>query len=166
LRIFVLTSHYRAPLSYSEEALESGKRAAERLRLAATIAGGEGPPSDIAIETYRERFIEAMDDDLNTSAGLAALFDLAREINRARDEGRGVEDAQRALRELAGVLGLTLRESEAAMGAAPFIDLLVQLRNDLRAARQFELADTVRSRLAELGITLEDSAEGTRWRKG
>jgi cysteinyl-tRNA synthetase len=166
LRVFVLTSHYRAPLTYSEEALESGKRAAERLRLAATIAGGEGPPSDIAVETYRERFIEAMDDDLNTPAALAALFDLARDINRARDEGRGIEEGQQTLRALAGVLGLTLREPEAAMGAAPFIDLLVQLRNELRAAKQFVLSDRVRAGLAELGITLEDGAEGTRWRRG
>jgi len=166
LRLFVLTSHYRAPLSYSEEALESGKRAAERLRLAATIPGGEGPPSDIEVESYRERFIAAMDDDLNTPAGLAALFDLAREINRARDEGRGVEEARRTLRELADVLGLTLREPEAAMGAAPFIELLVSLRNELRKAKQFELADRVRSGLSELGITLEDGPEGTRWRRG
>ena len=166
LRIFVLTSHYRSPLTYSEEALESGKRAAERLRLAATAAGGDGPPSDVAVETYRERFIEAMDEDLNTPAALAALFDLARDINRARDEGRGIAEAQDSLRQLAGVLGLTLREPEAAMGAAPFIDLLVQLRNDLREAKQFELADRVRSGLAEAGITLEDGAEGTRWRKG
>ena len=166
LRIFVLTSHYRSPLTYSEEALESGKRAAERLRLAATIAGGDGPPSDIAVETYRERFIEAMDEDLNTPAALAALFDLARDINRARDEGRGIAEAQDSLRQLAGVLGLTLREPEAAIGAAPFIDLLVHLRNDLREAKQFERADRVRSGLAEAGITLEDGAEGTRWRKG
>ena len=166
IRLFVLTSHYRAPLTYSGEALESGKRAAERLRLAATLPGGEGPAADIEVEGFRERFVVAMDDDLNTPAGLAALFDLAREINRARDEGRSVEEAQAALRELAGVLGLTLREPEAATGAAPFIDLLVELRNDLRAAKQFELADTVRSRLAELGITLEDGPEGTRWRRG
>jgi len=169
IRLFVLTSHYRAPLSYSEEALQSGKRAAERLRLAATLPGTsrkDGPPADIDVESYRRRFIEAMDDDLNTPAGLAALFDLAREGNRARDEGRGIDEAQSALRELAGVLGLTLREPEATMGAAPFIDLLVELRTDLRAARQFELADRVRTRLAELGITLEDGPEGTRWRRG
>ena len=165
LRMFVLTSHYRAPLSYSEEALESGKRGAERLRLAATLPSGEGAPADIPVEMYRERFIEAMDEDLNTPAALAALFDLARDINRSRDDGRGVEEAQRVLRELAGVLGLTLREPEAAMGAAPFIDLLVELRNDLRAAKQFELADRVRSRLADAGITLEDGPEGTRWRR-
>jgi cysteinyl-tRNA synthetase len=166
LRLFVLTSHYRAPLSYSEEALESGKRAAERLRLAATVRGGEGPPSDIEAEAYRQRFIEAMDDDLNTPAALAALFDLAREINRARDEGRGVTEAQDTLRELGGILGLTLQEPEAAMGAAPFIELLVSLRTELRGAKQFELADRVRSGLSQLGITLEDGPEGTRWRRG
>jgi cysteinyl-tRNA synthetase len=166
MRLFVLTSHYRAPLSYSEEALESGRRAAERLRLAATIPGGDGPTSDIEVDSCRQRFIEAMDDDLNTPAGLAALFDLAREINRSRDEGRGVEEAQKTLQELAGVLGLTLQEQEAAMGAAPFIELLVSLRNELRAAKQFELADRVRSGLSELGITLEDGPEGTRWRRG
>jgi cysteinyl-tRNA synthetase len=165
LRLFVLTSHYRAPLSYSEEALESGKKAAERLRLAASLPPGEGPPAGIPIEMYRQRFVEAMGDDLNTPAALAALFDLARDINRSRDEGRDVKEAQGGLRELAGVLGLTLREPEAAMGAAPFIDLLVELRKELRTARQFELADRVRSRLAEAGITLEDSAEGTRWRR-
>ena len=165
LRVFVLTSHYRAPLSYSEAALESGKRAAERLRLAALAPGSDGPPADVPVETYRERFLAAMDDDLNTPAALAALFELARDINRSRDEGRGIEEAQASLRELAGVLGLTLREPEAAIGAAPFIDLLVELRNDLREARQFELADKVRSRLLEAGITLEDGPEGTRWRR-
>ena len=165
LRVFVLTSHYRAPLSYSQEALESGKRAAERLRLAATLPGGDGPPADVPVETYRERFVEAMDDDLNTPAALAALFDLARDINRSRDEGRGIEEAQASLRELAGVLGLTLREPATAMGASPFIDLLVELRDELRDAKQFELADRVRSRLAEAGITLEDGPEGTRWRR-
>jgi len=166
LRLFVLTSHYRSPLSYSEEALESGKRAAERLRLAATLPGGNGPPADVSVESYRQRFVEAMDDDLNTPAALAALFDLARDVNRARDEGRGIAEAQGTLRELAGVLGLTLQEPEAAMGAAPFIDLVVQLRNDLREAKQFEQADRVRAGLAELGITLEDGPKGTRWRWG
>ena len=165
IRLFVLTSHYRSPLTYSDEGLEAGKRAAERLRLAASIAGGEAEPAVEAI-TARERFIEAMDEDLNTPNALAALFDLAREINRARDEGRSVDDAQATLRELAGVLGLTLREPEGSQAAAPFIELLVTLRDELRAARQFDLADGVRARLMELGVVLEDGAEGTRWRRG
>ena len=164
IRIFVLTAHYRSPLSYSEESLESGKRAAERLRIAAMLPDPDGPPSDINPEDYRKRFVEAMDDDLNTAAALASLFDLAREINRARDDGRSVREGQAMLRMLAGILGLTLKVRETAGDAGPFIDLLVQLRNDLRAVKQFALADSVRDRLAGLGITLEDSAEGTRWR--
>jgi cysteinyl-tRNA synthetase len=107
-----------------------------------------------------------MDDDLNAAGALAALFDLAREINRARDEGRRTDEAQATLRETAGVLGLTLAEPQAAdrAGAGPFIDLLVELRDELRAAKQYELSDRLRARLAEMGVILEDSSEGTRWR--
>ncbi len=164
LRIFVLTAHYRAPLNYSIDSLEGAKRAAERLRIAASLPGSGGEPA-LDGEPFRERFVETMNDDLNTAGGLAALFDLAREINRARDEGRSTEDAQEVLRELAGVLGLTLRERDTAQAAGPFIDLLVELRKELRAERHFALADSVRARLADLGITLEDGPEGTRWRQ-
>jgi cysteinyl-tRNA synthetase len=106
-----------------------------------------------------------MDDDLNTAGALATLFDLARDVNRARDEGRSIEPGQAMLRSLAGVLGLGLREPETSTGAEPFIDLLVKLRNELRAERQFALADNVRDRLAGLGIILEDEGGGTRWRR-
>ncbi len=75
--------------------------------------------------------------------------------------------AQQELRELAGVLGLTLEESAAAAPeAAPFIDLLVDVRRELRAAKQYALADSVRSRLQALGVTLEDGPQGTTWRMG
>jgi cysteinyl-tRNA synthetase len=165
LRIFVINSHYRSPITFSEESLEAAKRAAERLRLAAGAAGGRGDPL-VDPAPFKRRFLDAMDDDLNTSGALAALFDLAREINRARDEGRRTEEAQAALREFAGVLGLTLAEPRAAADsrAERFIDLLLELRNDLRAAKQYELSDKLRERLAEEGVILEDSAEGTRWR--
>jgi len=165
IRIFVMTAHYRAPLAYSEEALEAGKRAAERLRLAASVPGGDGPAADIPGDEYRQRFAASMDDDLNTSGALACLFDLAREINRARDEGRAIDEPQATLQELAAVLGLTLRERETAQGADVFIDLLVELRKDLRDEKQFALSDKVRDRLLELGITLEDVQGGTRWRR-
>jgi len=165
IRVWVLTSHYRTPLMYTEEALESGKRGAERLRLAARSAGpdGSGPAVDPA--PYRERFLEAMDEDLNTPKALGSLFELAREVNRARDEGRPIEKAQAALIDLAALLGLTLTEREVGLAAAPFIELLVRTRDDLRTAKQFELADRIRSGLGELGITLEDTAQGTLWRR-
>jgi cysteinyl-tRNA synthetase len=104
-----------------------------------------------------------MDDDLNTAQALAVLFDLSREINRGRDRGYSVGRAQETLRELAGVLGLRLDEPVATQGAAPFIDLLVELRTELRQAKQFALADKVRDRLADMGIEVRDSAEGSRW---
>jgi cysteinyl-tRNA synthetase len=165
LRLFILGSHYRGPLAYSEESLESSKRAAERLRLAATVpqgaTGGAGPVDG---RPYYERFIESMDDDLNTAGALAAMFDLSREINRGRDEGREIADAQGTLRELAGVLGLTLEEPDAGREAAPFVDLLVELRNEMRKEKLFAFSDKIRERLEELGIALEDGPEGTRWR--
>ncbi len=144
VRIFVLSSYYRSPLNFSEESLESARAGAERLRLAASLPGGQNEPAADP-EPYRQRFIQAMDDDLNTPAALAALFDLAREINRARDERRRADEALAVLHELAGVLGLTLREPEAPSAAGPFIELLVHLRNELRARKQFEVADEVRS---------------------
>ena len=163
-RLFILGSHYRSPLTYSEDGLEASKRAAERLRLAVAPAPpGEG--SSVDPEPFRRRFIDSMDDDLNTAQAVAALFDLAREINRGRDEGRPVDEAQSTLRELAGVLGLTLAEKETGIAARPFIDLLVRVRDELRAAKLYEQSDSIRARLLELGIALEDSAEGTRWRR-
>jgi cysteinyl-tRNA synthetase len=163
LRLWILTSHYRKPLTFSEETLDAAKHGADRLQTAARAASSEGD-AGIALAAYRERFIEAMDDDLNTPQALAVLFDLAREINRARDGGKGAAEAQGVLLELADVLGLRLERSERAIEAAPFIDLLVQIRNELRAAKQFELADRVRDGLAQLEITLEDSPDGTIWK--
>ena len=163
LRMFIVTSHYRSPLTYGEEALDAARAGAERLRQAAFSKGvAEGDPLNPS-ET-RERFTEAMDDDLNTPRALAALFHLARAINRAHDAGHDASDAQATLRELAGVLGFTLHEPpHHSENAAPFVDLLVKLRSDLRVAKQWELADSVRDGLVELGVELHDGAEGTDW---
>ena len=165
LRLFFLSSHYRSPLFYSEETVRSQERAMQRLRQAANAPSEDGPQINAA--QFRERFIEAMDDDLNTPRALAAIFDLVREINRGRESGSNTTAAQNVLRELAGVLGLTLDEPIAESAeAAPFIQTLVDVRAELRAARQFQLADSIRDRLTELGVNLEDSPEGTTWRLG
>jgi cysteinyl-tRNA synthetase len=164
LRIFILGSSYRSPLTYSEEAMAAGKAAAERLRNAANLEdSGSGEALDAT--AYRERFIAAMEDDLNTAQALSVLFELAREINRARDGGRAIGDAQSALRELAGLLGLRLAaSSEDSIAAAPFIELLIELRKELREAKQYQLADRIRNGLGELGVTLEDAAGKTTWK--
>jgi cysteinyl-tRNA synthetase len=164
IRVFVLSSGYRSPLTYSVEAMAAGKTGAERLRNAVEAPDtGSGEPVDAG--PYRERFIAAMDDDLNTSQAIGVLFELAREINRGRDAGHAVGDAQAMLRELAGVLGLRLEAPPSeAMGAAPFIELLIDLRKELREAKQYQLADRIRDGLGELDIVLEDGPEGTTWK--
>nr|ART39603.1 J531 [uncultured bacterium] len=164
LRIFILGSGYRSPLTFSEEAMLAGKAAAERLRTAVSLEdNGSGEALDAAF--YRERFVAAMEEDLNTSQALSVLFELAREINRARDGGRSVGAAQDVMRELAGLLGLRLSGTdEGAIAAAPFIELLIDLRKELREAKQYQLADRIRNGLGELGVTLEDASGKTTWK--
>ncbi|MCS7206883.1 MAG: cysteine--tRNA ligase [Dehalococcoidia bacterium] len=165
LRMFFLSSHYRSPLTWSEEGVASSERAVERLRAALREGPGpaDGPPFDPT--PFVQRFTQAMDDDLNTPQALAVLFDLARELNRAREGGASVVHGIETLRQLAGTLGLTLREPvKTDLTARPFIDLLVEVRGELRKTRQYALADRIRSRLLDLGIVLEDTPQGTRWR--
>lgn len=177
-RLMILQSHYRAPLNFSEEGLQAADRGLDRLRAAAkpgTVGSeavtGAGAEDLVALaQQTDERFHEAMDDDFDSPVAVAALFDLARAINRARTEGRGddqVEAARLKLVELANVLGLALEVTEetAAGDAAPFIDLLVSVRDQLRAAKQWQLADVIRDGLAERGIAVADGPAGSTWRK-
>jgi cysteinyl-tRNA synthetase len=174
LRLIVLSSSYRSPLAYGEEIVADQERKLARLRGALEPATGDttsGPAAKqltTATEAARERFIEVMDDDFNTAGALAVLFELVRSINTARDAGVGGEPfdvAQAMLRELAGVLGLRLETTKAqSQDIAPFVDLLVELRAELRKAKQFQLADMVRARLNDLDVVLEDSPQGTRWK--
>jgi len=193
IRIFVLMSHYRSPLTYSEEILEAAEKGAERLRQAVnSTAGGQKTDKKIDSESYRRRFIEAMDDDFNTAQAIATLFDLTREVNKYDNEGVEASEARDTLRELAGVLGLTFRELEKAplkvepfaqivtsvyqelkltgipdknQGAEKLIELLIEIRNDLRDAGQWQQADMIRSKLDELGVVLEDTPKGTVWKR-
>ncbi len=176
LRLIVLGSHYRSPLTFNDEVIEQAERALERLRSALRPSIGEvteGPQVEALAEQARrtrERFESAMDDDFNTAGALAALFDLVRAINVARDAGVGgapFAQAQATLRELAGVLGLRLAEDitrSQRADVAPFINLLVDVRTRLRQAKQWQLADAIRDGLAELGVVLEDTPQGTTWR--
>jgi cysteinyl-tRNA synthetase len=109
-----------------------------------------------------------MDDDFNAPEALAALFDLARAINRARGAGEpadGIELARATLVDLAGVLGLELEVNAAAPAgdAAPFIELLLRVREELRQQREWSLSDLIRDELGKLGVVVEDTPAGATW---
>ncbi len=167
LRLYFLSSHYRAPLNYSEEGASAMERSMERFRHALRCNGNSGEPLDAT--PFAERFKNAMDSDLNTPQAIASLFDLAREINRSQELGMDVRSAQERLSELGSVLGLTFREREDDGGdllsAQPFIEMLLETRAELRKNRMFELADQIRDGLAGQGIVLEDTARGTEWQR-
>jgi cysteinyl-tRNA synthetase len=162
IRLFILSSHYRHPLTYSEEGLTAAARGIERLRqVIETESQGETAP--IKIEHFRNKFIEAMDDDFNTPQAIAVLFDLCREINRSAGES-DASQAQQLLLELSGVLGFTLKRKQAHFEAEPLVELLISVRQQLRENREWELADYIRQGLNKLGIILEDTPQRTRWR--
>jgi cysteinyl-tRNA synthetase len=166
IRLFILSSHYRSPLTYSEEALEASERGVERLRSALSQKRNEEKElATLDAKPFEQKFVEAMDDDFNTAQAIAILFELAREINRSAEHGTNVTEAQHTLLRLAGVLGLTLREeTQPTTDLEAFISLLASTRDDLRQNQQWQLADKIRRGLASLGVTLEDTPQGTRWK--
>lgn len=176
LRMMVLNSSYRNPLTYNDEVVAQAEKALERLRLGLRTAGdsSDAPPEvterlQKQVDDVRAGFVEMMDDDINTAGALGKMFDLVRGVNQARDAGAGqaeIEPAQDLLIELMEVLGLHPErpgESQAAQ-AAPFVDLLIEVRQELRAQKLWALSDLVRDRLTEMGVILEDSKDGTTWR--
>ncbi len=207
IRLLVASSHYRNPLTYSEDGLGAAEKGVERLRSAATRKSVAGHKA-LEHEPFRQRFIEAMDDDFNTPQAVAVLFDAVREINKAAEDGADVSGAQSMLRELSEVLGLTLADPKASTDVAQLVQLmerlnvtleaahqndiaednvcyvnayksdksghdaaeaignLIEMRKRLRAAKQWQLADGVRRGLAEIGIVLEDTPQGTTWKAG
>jgi cysteinyl-tRNA synthetase len=173
LRLMVLNSSYRSPLTFNDETVGHAERALARLRSALRPATGSQRAMTtrlpIQILATQRGFNEAMDDDFNTAGALGHIFDLVRAINQARDMGHADEelaDAQKMLIELSGVLGLQLdKQPETETGeVTPFIDLLLEVRQELRAQKLWALSDQIRDQLSELGVIIEDSREGATWR--
>ncbi|TEU00374.1 MAG: cysteine--tRNA ligase [Anaerolineales bacterium] len=175
LRLLILNASYRSPLTYNEDVIEQAAHALERLK-GGLRSASPLPDLDLGIakslaqaaEQASTGFETAMDDDFNSAGALGHLFELVRAINEARTAGIDQEnlgDAQDTLCKLAGVLGLSLaQKNHLDAEAAPFIELLLEIRMELRTAKQWELSDMIRDRLSEMGISLEDGKGGTVWR--
>ena len=188
LRLMVLSVHYRSPLDFTQSALADARAALERLRIVRQhverllVLEPDPQGADLAelreaVQSAEEQFRAGMDDDFNTPKALAALHELVSEVNRATGAtgfrassagGEVLTFALHTLVKLAGVLGLLEKASEEAeAGLAPeLIKLLIEMRQLARERKVYDLADAIRTRLADLGITLEDRPEGTTWRRG
>jgi cysteinyl-tRNA synthetase len=192
LRIFFLSGHYRSPITYSTEIVEGAGRGAERLRQAAFAEAKEGArEGNLPVETYKQRFIEAMDDDFNSAQAIAVMFDLVRDINRSIEAGASAVAGQQLLKELADVIGLTLKapdkslaklrgekldrlielitdisgkKPELTLDAEGYINLAKGIRDALRKDKNFQKADEIRVKLEQIGIVLEDTPKGTVWK--
>ena len=177
VRYFILASHYRSPLNYSDQNLESAKAALERFY---TALRGVEPAQDNDGGEYVQAFREAMDDDFNTPKALAGLFELANHLNRAKAQGDEQEASRLAgvLKALGGVLGMLQQTPEAFIqgktgaGDAEFdalaqrVEALIEQRNQARIGKNWAEADRIRDELQAQGIVLEDSGGKTTWRRG
>ena len=166
VRFFILRAHYRSPLNYSDVHLDDAKSALTRLYTA--LRGVEVADEKLDWqESHAAKFKAAMDDDFSTSEALAVLFDLANEVNKTKSAATAA-----LLKNLAGVLGLLQREPEAylhgevsAEESALDVDSMIIQRNEAKKAKNYAEADRIRKELADAGIVLEDTAQGTIWRK-
>jgi cysteinyl-tRNA synthetase len=173
-RFIVLNSSYRGPLTYTEDVVEQAERGLERLHsaLRPALPGAKGAPAleslEKQVQSAREGFISAMDDDFNSAGALGNLFDLVRAVNQARSDGATdaeLRPAQALMRELTGVLGLRMHQpGEQSQAAGGFIDLLLEVRGEIRKQKLWALSDLIRDRLKALGVVIEDSREGSSWR--
>ena len=175
-RYLILNSAYRNPILFDNETLAQAEKAIERLKGSLKPANPKTEIKDEEvlkkfsekIASVKEDFIANMDDDFNSAGALGCIFELVREINSMRDQGASqaqLDPAQDQIREFADVFGLVLEEekSDAGQSADVFIQMLVDLRFELKKQKNWPLADQIRKELSEQGITIEDSKEGSLW---
>jgi cysteinyl-tRNA synthetase len=202
VRFFLLATHYRRPIDFSDDRIEEVSRGMhgfyrfferyERITAHSYFnvpplgtndpAPADGPRHEVLseIKAQRVRFLEAMDDDFNTGGAIGVLYDLLRLLNGLADrmeldaKGKSDQVLQAALhygvavlRELTGILGVFPSPNGTRARddlSAKLVELLIDLRKQARAQKNFNLADDIRKRLGELGVTLEDRPDGTTWR--
>ncbi len=177
MRMLVLNGTYRAPLMFNDDTLDAAEKNVERLksvlRPASPSAKGLSAEALSALasagESAKTNFTEAMDSDFNTAGAVAALFELSKFINTARDNGATDEQlkpAQSTFSELAGILGLKLEEKKGTNEQEAQVNALIAERNEARKQKQWARSDQIRDQLKEMGVAIEDSKDGTKWRWG
>ena len=177
LRFFIISSHYRSPLNYSDQHLENAKEGLATFYTALRKIEPKPPQADILKGDYTNRFYAAMDNDFNTPEAVAVLHDIAGECNRHRSEnGELASQYAGLLKQLGSILGVFQRHPEEYFQALSFdnsenalsaedINTLIKQRENARTAKQWQESDRIRDELAERGVILEDGPNGTSWRR-
>ena len=175
IRFYFLNTHYMSPLVYGEDMLKEAETALGRLtnnyrELQAYLRDApEGDTDEVAIDGYRQRFKEAMDNDFNTREAIGLMFEMASESNKAmsdRTMSAGTALGWMSLiKEFDTVLGIMPEDSETGKDLDSVMAILIDLRQELRKRKMYDLADMIRDRVKEAGFSLEDSAEGAKWKR-
>jgi len=165
VRFFILKAHYRSPLNYSDKHLEDAKTGLTKLYLTIRDFKGESIGTIDWNQPYAKKFEQALDDDFNSSEAISILFELANEINKTNSSELLI-----LLKSLAQILGLLSKDPEHFLQGNNSkddvdIELMIKKRNDAKKNKNFQEADDIRANLLEKGILLEDTPEGTIWRK-
>lgn len=178
IRLFMLSGHYRTPINFSIELLDSTKSALDRIRnsiinleeLSSKVKNDGILDSEIKykehLNSYKQRYIEKMDDDFNTADAISVIFDLIRDINTNVDENSSMEIIKYSLdliRELGSPLGILQKSKRGSIEAE--VELLIEKRQKARKDKNWALADKIRDDLKDKGIILEDTSDGVRWKK-
>ena len=169
IRYALMSTHYRQPLNFTMEGLDAAKHSLQRIKdFIAHLKGasGDGSVSEQVkeiVQKARKTFEEGLDDDLNISAALAAIFDLIHEINKIEINKSDAEQVLSALETFDTILGMQFLAEEESLDEE--IERLIEERNQARTKKDFARADEIRDSLKARGITLEDGPDGTRWKR-
>lgn len=173
IRFFMLSAHYRNPINFADTLMEQAKSAVERVytcieNLEFLLSNAEDKPCDEELKNklcgYKQKFIDAMDDDLNTADAIAAIFDIVYIANTEITSASGKEAIELALsliRELGGVLGLFGKETKKSLDAE--VEELIKKREEARKVKNWAEADAIRDKLKEMNIVLKDTPDGVKW---
>lgn len=170
LKLYFLSKHYRSPIDFSVESLEASAKAAKRIhesfkRFESKFTFVPVPSNDVWMNEQRQKFVEALDDDFNTPKAIAQIFDLVAELNKLMDESReeqALKTYHLLRREFCPVLGLFEAGTQAMdIDVDPLIRLILELRNELRQRKLYELADKLREKLKDLGVKIRDGRDGS-----